>query len=75
MEWRDLSTPKRIATIPARHPYPMRALLYIVMTIATEAPWPEIFKVAERMGYIEMTDEEDLGNGMMQIHKGWAMPQ
>ena len=73
-EWRDLSIAKQIAVVSARHPYPMRALIFIVMTIATDAPWGEIFKVAERMGYIEMTHEEDLGGGMSRIHKEWAVP-
>ena len=75
MEWSELSAVKRIAVFPARHPYPMRALLYIFMTMATEVSWESMFKVAGSMGYILLTDEEDLGGGMSQIHKGWAVPQ
>jgi len=75
-EWDDLPLHKKINVFPNRHPFPVKAMLYLAFNVA-EPPywsWAAVYKVLERMGYIPVTAEEDAGGGMTLTSKGWTRP-
>ena len=72
-EWSEQTLHERIRWLPDRHPYPIKCLLYLACTVVL-VPWPAIYKVAEAMGYVPVTVEDDLGNGDTFVTKGWAGP-
>ena len=72
-EWNELKLTlyEKIAWLPERHPFPIKCLLYLAFNVAP-VPWPAIYKVAEAMGYVPITVEDDLGNGDTFVTKGWV---
>ena len=70
-EWSEQTLHERIRWLPDRHPYPMKCLLYLAFNVCP-VPWSAIYKVAEAMGYVSVTLEDDLGNGNTFVTKGWV---
>ena len=57
-DWNDMSLPEKIASLPDRHPYPVKAALYLAIFV-TPVPWDAVHKVLVAMGYIAMEVAED----------------
>ena len=73
-EWSELSLAQKINVFPARHPYPVKAVLYLAFNVFLTMEWRHIYKVLERMGYVPVRDEEDVGGGYTRVSLGWTTP-
>ena len=73
-EWNELTLYEKIRWLPERHPYVVKCALFLSFNVSP-VPWEFIYKVLERMGYISVSDEEDLGNGMVRVTKNWTTPE
>lgn len=73
-EWDELPIYEKVRSLPDRHPYPVKAFLYLMFNVCPEVPWKVFHQILERMGYVEIKDERDMGGGYAFVTKGWTMP-
>ena len=73
-EWGELTLHEKIKWLPDRHPYPVKCMIYLVFNVPILS-WDAVHKVLERMGYVQVRDEQDMGDGMMRVALGWTKPE
>lgn len=73
-DWNELSLTEKINVLPERHPYPVKCMLYLAFNVCP-VPWKFVHAVLGRMGYVQVRDEEDLGNGVTRVTSGWTRPE
>lgn len=57
--WEELTTQEKADTFPARHPAPVRFMLYLVYNVCP-VPFPAMHKVLERMGWFPFDIETNI---------------
>ena len=73
-EWSELTLDEKIRWLPERHPYPVKTMLYLAFNVFSNMKWRHIYTVLERMGYVQVRDDEDIGGGMTRLSIGWTKP-
>mgnify|MGYP001617913911 CR=1 FL=1 len=73
-EWSELTLDEKIRWLPERHSYPVKCMLYLVFNSFPVMEWRHVYAVLERMGYVPVREEEDIGGGMTRLSIGWTKP-
>lgn len=64
-----------IDSIPDRHPYPVKCVIYLAFNVCTQVSWEAINKLLERMGYIKIYVEKESGRGVVTVTSTWTNPE
>ncbi len=59
---------------PDRHPFPVRAVLYLAFFVCTSIPWEAVTALLRTMGYHQITLEKDIGGGVVSATSTWTNP-
>jgi len=57
-DWDNMSLSEKISSLPDRHPFPVKAMLYIAI-FQYQVPWEAVHQVLRTMGYIPIEVSED----------------
>ncbi len=62
--WNELTLTEKINSVPERHPYVFKCMLYLFFNVAPGVPWSAVDAVMRAMGYEKMdvcTEDEEGG--------------